>query len=369
MNQEFEAVIIGAGVVGLACAKKLASLGVKTILLESQQSFGQGTSSRNSEVIHAGLYYPQGSFKAKLCIDGRTKLYQYCIDRSIPHKKIGKWIVANSKKQLEDLENIYLQGRVNGCSEIYYLSIKEITSKEPELKCVGALCSPETGIVDSHALMLALLADFENHGGRVIFNTTVRAAKLTSDGLQLFIEGEPDLTLEVRYLINSAGLKAVPLLANFEGFPRDSIPQFSYAKGSYFSLQGKSPFSRLIYPMPEAAGLGVHFTLDLNGNGRFGPDLEWVFSEDYAVDPNRNSNFLDVIKLYWPRVTLDRLQPAYAGIRPKLGLKNNLYKDFLIQTEKEHGVSGLINLLGIESPGLTSCLSIADDVAEKLGIF
>jgi L-2-hydroxyglutarate oxidase LhgO len=337
-------------------------------LLDSQETFGQGTSSRNSEVIHAGLYYPQNSLKAKLCIEGRRQLYEYCADRHIPHQKIGKWIVANSSAQSVDLERIYLQAINNGCSEVHYLRDREIKSQEPELNCVAALSSPETGIIDSHALMFALLADFENNGGKAIFNTTVNKLKCNGGKIELLIEGSADSSIEVDYLINAAGLRAVSLLSHFEGFPKQEIPQFCYAKGNYFSLQGKSPFGRLIYPVPEVGGLGIHFTLDLNGVGKFGPDVEWITDESYEVNAERNQLFFDVIKSYWPRVSMERLQPAYAGIRPKLGSKDNLYKDFLIQTNRDHQINGLVNLLGIESPGLTSCLSLADYVVGSLGI-
>ena len=368
MSLKVDAIVIGAGVVGLACARKLASCGIETILLDSQKTFGQGASSRNSEVIHAGLYYPHNSLKARLCVEGRHKLYQYCAERHIPHQKIGKWIVANSYAQLEDLERIYLQAKNNGCSEVYFLSDKEIKSQEPELSCISALSSPETGIIDSHSLMMALLADFENNGGKAIFNTTVSKLKSRDGKIELSIEGIADSLIEVDYLINAAGLQAVSLLSRFDGFPQQEIPQFCYAKGNYFSLQGKSPFERLIYPIPEVAGLGIHFTLDLNGAGKFGPDVEWIAEEDYDVNPERNQLFFDAIRCYWPEVNMKRLQPAYAGIRPKLGSKDNLYKDFLIQTKRHHQIDGLVNLLGIESPGLTSCLSIADYVAASLGI-
>jgi len=366
MTFKVDAIVIGAGVVGLACARNLAVSGIKTIVLESELTFGQGTSSRNSEVVHAGIYYPEQSLKARLCVDGRVALYEYCDQRHIPYQKIGKWIVANSQKELEELEKIRLKAQANGCSAVHYLSEKEIYSKEPHLNCVAALCSPETGIIDSHSLIMALVADFENAGGQIVFNTPAHIVKILNGKFSLSIGGREPIDIEATYLINSAGLQAVPLLSNFEGFPKECIPQYCYAKGSYFSLVGKSPFSRLIYPMPAAAGLGIHFTLDLNGAGKFGPDVEWIMGENYALDPARKILFYEAIKSYWPSVTLERLQPAYAGIRPKLGTKENIHQDFLIQTEKDHHISGLVNLLGIESPGLTSCLAIADYVVKKL---
>jgi len=368
MAFKVDAIVIGAGAVGLALARNLVSVGLETIVLESELTFGQGTSSRNSEVIHGGLYYAQDSLKAQLCVEGRVRLYDYCDQRHIPFQKIGKWIVASSADQLEKLQKIYLQAQANGCSEVHYLTEQEIKSKEPQLKCLTALCSPETGIIDSHSLMMALLADFENAGGQIIFKAPVMSAKLMNGQIYVAVGGGEPSTLETQYLINSAGLQAVPLLSRFEGFPAECIPQYCYAKGNYFSLEGKSPFSRLIYPIPEAAGLGIHFTLDLNGAGKFGPDVQWIENQNYVVDSTRKMLFYEAIKSYWPGITLDRLQPAYAGIRPKLGTKENLHSDFLIQTEKDHQIRGLVNLLGIESPGLTSCLSIADYVMKELAI-
>lgn len=368
MTFKVDAIVIGAGVVGLALARNLASAGLETIVLESELNFGQGTSSRNSEVIHGGLYYAHESLKARLCVDGRAMLYEYCDQKHIPFQKIGKWIVASSADQLEKLQKIYLQAQANGCSEVHYLTSQEIKSKEPQLKCLAALCSPETGIIDTHSLMMALLADFENAGGQIILKAPVQSVKIMNGKIHVAIGGNDPSSLETKYLINSAGLKAVPLLSRFEGFPVACIPQYCYAKGNYFSLLGKSPFSRLIYPIPEVAGLGIHFTLDLNGAGKFGPDVEWTENENYVVDSTRKILFYEAIKSYWPDISLEQLQPAYAGIRPKLGTKENLHPDFLIQTEKDHQIRGLVNLLGIESPGLTSCLSIADYVANKLDI-
>ncbi|MBT8552009.1 NAD(P)/FAD-dependent oxidoreductase [Polynucleobacter paneuropaeus] len=368
MTFKVDAVIIGSGVVGLACARKLASAGLETMILESRPTFGQGTSSRNSEVIHAGLYYLQNSLKAHLCVEGRRALYLYCDQRRIPYQKIGKWIVASTPDQLERLEEIRLQAKTNGCPEVHYLSSQEISSQEPQLNCLAALCSPETGIIDSHSLMMALLADVENAGGQIIFNAPVSHVNFVNSQIQVAVGGSEPTTLTTNYLINSAGLQAVPLLSEFEGFPKKCIPEYCYVKGNYFSLHGRSPFSRLIYPTPEVAGLGVHFTLDMAGGGKFGPDVEWIEDENYIVNPARSTLFYNAIKSYWPDVALDRLQPAYSGIRPKLGLKGNLYSDFLIQTEQDHEISGLINLLGIDSPGLTSCLAIADYVVERLGI-
>ena len=368
MTFKVDAVIIGSGVIGLACAKKLASAGLETIVLESRPTFGQGTSSRNSEVIHAGLYYQEDSLKARLCVEGRRALYLYCDQRRIPYQKIGKWIVASTQDQLEKLEEIRLQAKTNGCPEVHYLSSQEIGSQESQLNCVAALCSPETGIIDSHSLMMALLADVENAGGQIIFNAPVNNVNIVNSQIQIAVGGSEPITLRTNYLLNSAGLQAVPLLSEFEGFPKKCIPEYFYIKGNYFSLHGRSPFSRLIYPIPEVAGLGVHFTLDMAGGGKFGPDVEWIEEESYVVDPARNIIFYQAIKPYWPAITLERLKPAYAGIRPKLGSKENMYQDFLIQTENDHQIPGLVNLLGIESPGLTSCLSIADYVVGKLGI-
>ncbi len=357
--------MIGAGVVGLACARELAINGFETYVLEKESSFGNGISSRNSEVIHAGLYYPTNSLKAKLCVEGRKLLYEYCLSRNIPHKKIGKWVVAK-KEQENNLLNIYQQALANGCHEVAFIDKREALSVEPELSADLILSSPETGIVDVHSLMMAFLSDFESDGGHVIFNSEVSSWELSDRGICLRLNDADQTTIEAKYVVNSAGLYAVPLLENLVGFPRDLIPSYWYAKGNYFSLAGTSPFSRLIYPLPERDGLGVHLTLDLGGKAKFGPDVERVSDLDYGVNPERAFSFVQAIKCYWKNIEIDLLHPDYSGIRPKIGWGDGSYSDFLIQDQRIHNIAGLVNLLGIESPGITASLAIAGAIAKNL---
>jgi L-2-hydroxyglutarate oxidase LhgO len=354
--------VIGAGVVGLACARALALDGREVIVLESESAVGTGTSSRNSEVIHAGIYYPPGSLKAKLCVAGRLALYPYLAERGIAHRRCGKLIVATDAGQIAGLEKLQAQAKANGVGDLRMLSAAEARALEPRLSCVAALESPSTGIVDSHAFMLGLRGDAEDHGAAIAFRSPLVAGSVREGGIELDVGGAEPVRLSARSVVNSAGLYAQEVARSIEGFPADRIPPSYYCKGNYFSLSGRSPFSRLVYPAPESAGLGVHLTLDLAGQARFGPDVEWIERIDYDVDPERARVFYDAIRRYWPELKGGSLQPAYCGIRPKIQARGEPSRDFLIQGPGEHGVAGLVNLFGIESPGLTASLAIADHV-------
>lgn len=370
LNYDVDAIVIGAGVVGLACARALAEAGMETLVLEKEGSFGQGISSRNSEVIHAGLYYSPGSLKAKLCRSGRDLLYRYCDDKSIPYKKLGKWVVANGEQQCKELAKIHDAAKSNHCEDVYIISGKEAINIEQELKAELVLVSPSTGIIDSHSLMMSLLADIEHRGGKLVPHTKVDGIDPGSGAIIVEIDDEAGTTVSTRFLINAAGLSAVDVAKKIKQYPADLLPETCFAKGNYYSLLGKAPFSRLIYPVPEPGGLGVHLTLDLAGRGRFGPDVEWVKQLDYSVTHSKAKieQFCQAIKQYWPGCNEQRLEPDYAGIRPKIGAPENFLKDFVIQCPKGHGIPGLINLFGIESPGLTACLAIANESVRRLGI-
>ncbi|MDB5799592.1 MAG: dependent oxidoreductase [Rhodocyclales bacterium] len=363
------AIVIGAGVIGLACARALALRGVETIIVENHNGIGQETSSRNSEVIHAGLYYPPGSLKAALCTEGRRQLYDYCQSRGVPHRRCGKLIVATSAADEEKLGKLLMQGRENGVDDLVLISATQALSYEPQLSCTAALHSPATGIVDSHALMLALLGDAETRGAVLALNSHVVCGEVGQDNIELLIRsGEEELLLTGTYVINASGLSAATLAKKLAGFPNEHIPQTYLAKGNYYALSGRAPFSRLIYPIPEEGGLGVHLTLDLGHQARFGPDVEWVDSIEYSVDPGRCERFYAEVRKYWPGLPDNALSPAYCGIRPKLSGPNAANADFLIQGPAAHGVSGLIHLFGIESPGLTSALAIAEEVCKELDL-
>lgn len=363
---ETEAVVIGAGLVGLACARRLALAGIDTVILEAEASIGQGISSRNSEVIHAGIYYRSDSLKARLCVNGRQQLYQYCLDRHIPHQKIGKWVVATSKSELEYLEELSLRALANGVIDTYLIDRKEALAIEPELKCEAALVSPSTGIVDTHTLMQSFLGDFESAGGVLALNSTVKSINSEADRFWLDISDQEDFQLSAEYLVNSAGLNAPALTQSLS--PLGQQVERKFAKGNYFSYQGKTPFKHLIYPVPEPGGLGVHLTFDLAGQARFGPDVEWVDYPDYKVSINKAAGFAAAIRRYWPSCHVDRLVPAYAGVRPKIFREGQLVDDFLILGRASHGVSGLVDLYGIESPGLTASMAIADEVMLHLNL-
>lgn len=362
---ETETVVIGAGVIGLAVARALAREGQEVIVLESSGRFGEGISSRNSEVIHAGIYYPAGSLKARLCVDGRQRLYEYCQTHQIRHQKCGKWIVATGEAQGDRLLDIQAAAAANGV-DLSLVSAHRLKDTLPDLSASSGLWSSETGIVDSHGLMLSLLGELEDAGGQVAYHSPVIAAESDTKGHRLKIGGETPLALKATTVINAAGLGAVPLAQTWSGLPDSAKPRQWFARGVYFSYSGRTPFNTLIYPVPEPGGLGVHLTLDLAGQARFGPDVEWIEKEDYTVDSARAEAFANGIRQWWPDLDASRLQPAYAGIRPKLAGPEGGFADFRIDGPEEHGVPGLVNLFGIESPGLTSCLAIADMVRERL---
>ena len=361
MTDTVDCVVVGAGVVGLAVARALALQGREVLVLEAADAIGTGTSSRNSEVIHAGLYYPTGSLKARLCVQGKDLLYAYCAERGVPHRRCGKLLVATSAAQLASLESIQARAQANGVLDLQWLSRAEALALEPALECVGALHSPSTGIVDSHALMLALQGDLEHAGGLVALNSPLALAEYAQEAINLV--ANDGTRLRARTLVNAAGLHAPALAARFAGLGPEHVPTAHYAKGSYFTLAGKAPFSRLIYPVPEAAGLGVHLTLDLGGQAKFGPDVQWVASpDDLLVDPARGDAFYAQVRKYWPGLRDGALAPGYAGIRPKIHGASAPAADFVIQGPAVHGIPRLVNLFGIESPGLTSALAIADHV-------
>jgi L-2-hydroxyglutarate oxidase LhgO len=356
-----DAVVIGAGVVGLAVARALAIRGRETLILEACEQFGTGASSRNSEVIHAGIYYPQGSLKARLCIAGRDLLYGFCEQYGIAHQRCGKLIAATSDTQLPQLERIRSAAQAHGVA-LAFLGRDEAVRLEPELSCVGALHSPLTGIIDSHEYMLALLGQSQTHGAMLACHSRVTAIRLQPAGVLIGINDEEPQWC-ARAVINCAGLHAPQVAHSIDGFPAKRIPAPYFAKGNYFALAGRSPFRRLVYPVPEHGGLGVHLTLDLVGRARFGPDVQWVDEPNCDVDPQRAEQFYAAIRQYWPALPDGALQPAYAGIRPKIAGPSEPAADFRIDGPEVHGVRGVVNLFGIESPGLTASLAIADHVA------
>jgi L-2-hydroxyglutarate oxidase LhgO len=363
---DVDCIVIGAGVIGLAIARASARDGRSVMILERERQFGMHTSSRNSEVIHAGIHYEPGSLKARLCVAGRELLYRYCVRRGIDHRRCGKFTVATSQAQVASLERIAANARANDVLDLELLDGDHARRVEPELHCVAALSSPSTGIIDSHAYMQALLADAEGCGADISYGTRVRAMRPTAAGIEVFVESQTGSAISARFVINAAGLDAHRVAAMIEGFPADHIPSIHYAKGSYFGLQGRAPFRRLIYPVGEFGWLGVHMTIDLAGAARFGPDIEWIKEVDYAVDSQRAEAFYDAIKRYWPRIQPGQLTPGYAGVRPKLTGPGETSRDFCVSGPHDHGVAGVVNLFGIESPGLTASLALGDVVAAML---
>ncbi|WP_428029285.1 NAD(P)/FAD-dependent oxidoreductase [Ancylobacter sp.] len=362
-----DCVVAGAGVVGLAIARALARAGRDVLVLEATGLVGSDTSARNSEVIHAGIYYAPGTLKARLCVEGRTALYAYCADHGIAHRRSGKLIVATSPAETDRLAAIDAHARACGVDDLQPLTGAEAWALEPALHAQAALLSPSTGIIDSHALMLALRGDLEDAGGMIAFNAPILRGEVTGRGVVIDVGGAEPMRLCCTSLINAAGHGAVPLARAIAGIPAEAIPPAYFCKGSYFTLSGRAPFSRLIYPVPEQAGLGVHLTLDLGGQARFGPDTEWIDTPDYTVDPARGEVFYAAIRRYWPALPDGALHPAYAGIRPKIVPAGTAAADFRIAGPTEHGVPGLVQLFGIESPGLTASLAIAGLVTAKLG--
>jgi L-2-hydroxyglutarate oxidase LhgO len=361
-----DAVVVGAGVIGLAIGRALALAGRDVLVLERERHFGTGTSSRNSEVIHAGLYYATGSLKARLCVDGRRQLYAYCAARGIAHRKLGKLVVATHDSQRAALQAIHARALANGVEHCTLIGPAEAKALEPQLACVAALHSAETGIVDSHGLMLALLGDMESAGGVLACGAGFERADRDGGAWIVRTRGDEPFCLRASWIVNAAGLHAQDVAAAIESMPAARIPARFLARGCYFQLSGRAPFSRLVYPVPAPGGLGVHLTLDLAGQARFGPDVEWIDAIDYAVDPRRADAFYAEVREYWPRLPDGALLPAYAGIRPKLSGPGEPAADFVIDGPPAHGVSGLVNLFGIESPGLTACLAIGARVTELL---
>jgi L-2-hydroxyglutarate oxidase LhgO len=362
--ESVDAIVIGAGVVGLGIARALAMAGHEVVVLEAEDAIGTHTSSRNSEVIHAGIYYPKGSLKARTCVSGKELLYEYCVAHGVPHRRSGKLIVASDDAQLGELEQIQKKAHANGVTDVVWMTREQAVALEPAVSCVAALYSPSTGIIDSHALMLAYLGDAEAHGAMLALKTLLIGAQIVPQG---FVVHTDEMDVQCRVLVNSAGLRAPSVARQIEGFPQELVPREFYAKGNYYSLTGKSPFSRLVYPVPEPGGLGVHVTLDLAGQARFGPDVEWVERIDYAVDPKRAERFYAAIRRYWPGLPDGALAPGYSGIRPKTAGPGEPAPDFALQGPRAHGVPGLVHLFGIESPGLTSSLALAAMVLDELG--
>jgi L-2-hydroxyglutarate oxidase LhgO len=367
MTEKVDALVIGAGVVGLAVARELALAGREVIVLEAEESIGNHTSSRNSEVIHAGIYYPKGSLKANLCVSGKHKLYAYCRERSIPHRNCGKVLVAATEAEIPTVLGYIDKANANGVHDLHRISLEELRALEPAVTAVAAVYSPSTGIVDSHAVMVAMQGDLENAGGTVVFLSPALGGKVTGDGIELEVGGSEPMSIRCELLVNSAGLFAPQLARSIAGIPPATIPPQYFAKGHYYTMSGKSPFNRLVYPMAGAGYLGVHVTVDLGGQARFGPDIDWIDRVDYAFDASRAPLFYQAIRQYYPALKDGALQPGYTGIRPKISGPKEPAADFLIQGPANHGVPGLVNLYGIESPGLTASLAIGETVRALLG--
>ncbi len=363
--ERIETVVLGAGVVGLAVARALAQAGREVLVLEAAGEIGTVTSSRNSEVVHAGIYYPTGSLKALLCVEGRRALYDYAAAHGVPIRKLTKLIVASDTPEVALLEGIQAKAAANDVP-LTLLDGPQARALEPALRVAGALLSPETGIIDSHGLMLAYQGEAEEAGAMIAFHAPVLDGEVTGEGIRLRVGGEAPMELMCRQVVNAVGLYAPDVARRIAGVPSQTIPKAWLCKGSYYSLLGRAPFQRLIYPVPEPGGLGVHLTLDLGGQARFGPDVEWVETEDYTVDLNRAAGFYAAIRKYWPDLPDDALAPGYAGIRPKTSGPKEPAADFAIVGPETHGVPGLVNLFGIESPGLTASLAIAGRVAQAL---
>ena len=361
--EKLDAVVVGAGIVGLAVARALAMAGREVVILEAEGAVGTHASSRNSEVIHAGIYYAGDSLKARSCIRGKELLYEYCVAHGVPHARCGKLIVATDAAQLAELGNIQGRAHANGVTDVVWMSREQALGLEPELACAAALYSPSTGIIDSHALMLAYLGDAEAKGAMLALRSSFLKGLATNQGFEIEVAGT---RIRTRMLVNCAGMKASSVARAIQGYAAHLAPRELYAKGNYFSLARRSPFARLVYPVPEPGGLGVHLTLDLAGQARFGPDVEWVDCVGYDVDPRRAERFYGAIRRYWPALPDGALAPGYAGIRPKIAGPGEPPPDFAIQGPRRHGVPGLVHLFGIESPGLTASLALADLVLEEL---
>ena len=358
--------VVGAGVVGLACGRAAALAGHEVIVAEAADAIGTGTSSRNSEVIHAGLYYPTGSKRAWHCTRSRRMLYEYCASHGVPHHKCGKLVVATNDNEVARIEGVLRQAQLNEVEGVDLIDGAAAKRLEPELACLVAMRSPETGIIDSHAYMHALRGDLEDHGGVIALNTPIERLVLTSGGWEVPFGGVEPGEIQVDAVVNSAGLGAQRLARAIEGYPQQRVPRLVLAKGNYFGFAGRPVFSRLVYPVPIAGGLGVHVTLDLSGRMRFGPDVQWIAQENYDVDASRAEAFYERIRDYFPRLPDNALVPDYAGIRPKITGEGEPQADFMIDAPPDHGVPRLVQLFGIESPGLTSALSLGEEVAGYL---
>lgn len=367
MSFDFDAVVVGAGAVGLACGRALAARGLSVLVLESEPDIGQGVSSRNSEVIHAGLYYPTGSLKARFCVDGRRALYAFLDSHKVDYRKCGKLVVATEEVEVARIEAIFQQATINGVENLDHLTGGQAMALEPALNAHAAILSPESGVFDSHGYMLALQGEIEDASGSVVVSTPFEHAEpLPGGGFRITAGGEGGAVLTTRLLVTAPGLQAQTVAARIDGYPADRIPARHLGKGVYFRLTGPAPFDRLIYPPPIAGALGTHYRRDLGGQGVFGPDLAYVETEDYSVDPAKRDEFVRYIRRFWPDVEADRLAPDYVGIRPKLHGPGEPQPDFQLHGRDTHGLDGLAALFGIESPGLTSSLAIGEAVAELL---
>lgn len=367
MAEKIDCAVIGAGVVGLAIARKLAMSGREVVILEAEEAYGTHTSSRNSEVIHAGIYYSTGSLKARLCVTGRKALYQYCADHAVNHKRIGKVIVATDHDQIAGLDKYRKQAEINGVDDLRPLSAGELAALEPAVRGAAGFLSPSTGIIDSHGLMLAYLGDAEQHGAALALASPVISGAVRDEGILLDVGGSESMSVVCNTVINAAGLHAQAVARSIEGVPAQTVPPTFYAIGHYYTLAGAAPFKRLIYPVARQDWLGVHVTIDLGGQVKFGPDFSWIDSIDYRFDESRTQAFYEAIRRYYPGLQDGALLPGYTGIRPKIHGPGDPASDFVIHGPRDHGVAGLVNLYGIESPGLTSSLAIADYVAALLG--
>jgi L-2-hydroxyglutarate oxidase LhgO len=367
--ERVECLVIGGGVIGLAVARRLAVAGIETLVLEREAVHGSQASSRNSEVIHAGLYYTPGSLKARLCVRGRQQLYRYCEERGVSHRRCGKLVVATTDDESAMLRDYFDIAARNGVADLAWLTSEEVAQLEPAIRCVAALWSPSTGIVSSHELMQALLGEFDARGGALACRAEAIGGRLARDSHRVDVQQQGAQTeIEARWLVNAAGRDAQRVARSFEGLDVATVPPCFLAKGHYFAWQGRSPFRHLVYPVASGGGLGIHVTLDLAGAARFGPDVEWVSGVDYTIDATRRDTFVAAIRGYFPDVDPSRLQPGYTGVRAKIAGPGEPAADFSIQGPGDHGVAGLVNLYGIESPGLTASLAIADEVAARLGL-
>lgn len=368
MGESLDVVVVGAGVVGLAVARQLACAGREVIAIERNPRIGEEASSRNSEVIHAGIYYPTGSLKARLCVLGKELLYRYCAERGVQHRRCGKLIIARGAEQCDKLEALRAKATANGVEDLRWLAAEEVAKLEPEVDCTAGLLSPSTGILDSHGFMSALRAELEAAGGTVVLDSEFVSGSAEADGFSLLIrDRDGESRIRSRTLVNAAGLHASRVAWALDGLGTEHVPVTRYAKGTYFLLKGSGPFRRLVYPLPEAGGLGVHVTMDLAGQTRFGPDVEWVSEVDYSLDTGRAESFREAIRSYWPGLPENSLVPGYVGVRSKVVGAGEPPGDFIIQGPDVHGIPELVNLFGIESPGLTAALAIGEYVEQVLG--